>query len=198
MKTSRLIADFWRLFTEKSSALERTGSADEPVYDELLEQLQRIDPGLFLEFSSVPGDCELIITAEGDRSLFGLVDFIVSAAPRISGWRVLALRPKLGFPESVEWEGLQVIIADVVFEPLSEQESDDVGLRLLVPGISEADMENAHNALLRALDHGLGERELARAVQYTKVAPLLEPADEYIPLADLETFIQWRSKRRKG
>lgn len=197
MNTARAIEAFWRLFEEKCRALERIDGADDPLYDELLEQLQRIDAGLFFEFAAEPGGCELIITAEGDRSLFDLADSVVSAAPKIGGWKVFALKPKLGFPESVEWDGVEVKLADVVFDPLSHEGSDDLGLRLLIPGIRESDVDNAHNALLRALDHGLGERRFAEAVQYTEAAPLDSASDEYIPLTDLENFIQWRIEQRK-
>jgi hypothetical protein len=197
MNTARTIEAFWRLFEKKCRALEKIDNADDPLYDELLEQLQRVDPGLFFEFAAGPGDCELIVTADGNRALFGLVDSVVSAAPKISGWKVFALKPKLGFPESVEWEGLNVKLADVFFEPLSQEGSHDLGLRLLIRGIRDADVENAHNALLRALDHGLGERKFTEAVQYTKAAPLDGPADEYIPLTDLEKYIQWRIEQRK-
>ena len=110
---------------------------------------------------------------------------------------IFALKPKLGFPESVEWEGHKINVADVVFDPLSEGESDDLGLRLLVPGMKDEQAEKVHNGLLRAIDHGLGEREFAESVQYTEIAALEGSADEYIPLADLESFIQWRKKRRK-
>jgi hypothetical protein len=196
-KSSSAVTDFWRLFEEKCRALEQITSADDPLYDELLVKLQGIDSGLFFEFATAPGECELIITAEGNKSLFGLVDAVVAAAPRIRGWKVFALKPKLGFPESVEWAGRSVEIADVVFDPLSQEGSDELGLRLMIPGIGEEDVEDAHNALLRALDHGLGERKFAEAVQYIEAVPLDGPADKYIALTDLESFIEWRAKQRK-
>jgi hypothetical protein len=62
------------------------------------------------------------------------------------------------------------------------------------------DADAAHNAVLRALDHALGEEGFAASVQFTEVAPL--PAngspDDYIPLRDLERFIEWRARRREG
>lgn len=167
------------------------------MYDELLQKLQEIDEGLFFEFAVSPGDCELIVTAEGEKSLFSLVEEIVAAAPVIEGWRILALKPKLGFPGSIVWDGCQVAIEEVVFDPL-ENESDELGLRLLVPGLVDQDADRVHNALLRAIDHGLGEREFAEAVAYTEVAALEGAADEFIPLIDLESFIQWWQGQRAG
>jgi hypothetical protein len=101
------------------------------------------------------------------------------------------------FPESTEWEGVRVDLADVVFDPLSEHESEDLGLKLLVPRLKVHEVEQAHNAPLRALDHGLGERQFAECVRYTEVAPLVEPPDDYIPLLELEGFIRWRNEWRR-
>jgi hypothetical protein len=197
MSRSDAIKQFWRSFEQKAGALAQVKSADESLYDELLEELQRVDEGLYIEISTPPGQCKLIITAEGNRELFELVDDVVSAAPQVNGWTVIALKPKLGFPAFAQWEGVRIDIKEVVFEPLIAEDSDELGLRLLVPGIDEHDLENAHNGLLRALDHILGERQFAESVQFTELDRLEEPSDEYIPLVELEQFIEWRAKQRK-
>jgi len=196
MSTATAIADFWNLFARVSSKLAHLTSADDPDYDQLLKQLHRVDPGLFLELAADPEHSELVITADGNSDLFSLADMVVEAAPQTDGWEIVALKPKLGFPESVSWEGVSVNIEDVVFDPSSPDESDELVLRLLVPGITEQEVDSAHNALLRALDNALGEREFAANVQYTEVEPLTEPADDYIPLLNLEEFLKWHNKKR--
>ena len=196
MTTPQAIAEFWKAIARCSDTLAQSSSADDPIYDKLLAQLQQIDAGLFFEFSTGSEDCELIITADGNRALFDLVEAVVSAAPQIKGWKVFALKPRLGFPETTEWEGYRVVIADVVFDPL-EDGSDDFGLRLFLPAIRDEEAEKAHSALLRAIDHGLGEREFAEAVQYTEVSALEGPPEDYIPLVELENFVRWRKERRK-
>jgi len=193
------ISAFWSLFRERARDLAVAGAADCAVYDQLLEQLQKVAPGLYLEFCSDPHECELIVTAEGNRDLFPIARAIVAAAPAIEGWTIRALKPKIGFPKTTRWEGFTLRIDDIVFDPL-ELDGSDLGLRIFVPGIEAKDVENAHNAVLRALDHGLGEEKFAETVQSTEVRPL--PADaaatDYIPLHDLEKFIEWRDGRRKG
>lgn len=191
------IAAFWSLFRERASELAAARSADSPIYDQLLAQLQKVDPGLYLEFCSDPHACELIVTADGNRELFPIVRTVVTAAPAIDGWSIRALKPKLGFPKITSWEGFTLRIDDIVFDPL-ELDGSDLGLRIYVPGIEGKDVEDAHNAVLRALDHGLGEERLAKAVQSTEVRPLPTgaAATDYIPLRDLEKFIEWRKRRR--
>ncbi len=196
MSTATAITDFWDLFATLSSQLAHLTSADDPAYDQLLKQLHRVDPGLFLELSIDPETSELVVTADGNSDLFGLADQVVQAAPQTDGWVIVSLKPKLGFPETVSWEGVSVNIEDVVFDPSSPEDSAELVLRLLVPGITEQEAESAHNALLRALDQALGEREFAANVQYTEVEPLTEPTDDYIPLLKLEEFLKWHNKQR--
>lgn len=191
------ISGFWHAFQNHAGALAAASSADDPVYDLLLDRLQQIHPGLYFEFSSDPGSSEIIITAEGDSSLFPLVESIVASAPVIAGWSVISLKPKLGFPVTTTWKGFTVAIADVVFEPLEREGSEKLGVRMYVPGIGPESTEDAHNALLRALDHALGERQFAESVQHTEAHPL--PADagvnDHLPLTQLEDYIRWRKKK---
>lgn len=196
MSTDSAIADYWRLFVELAPRLAELTSAEDPIYDRLQEQLHHVDPGLFIELSAVSDERELVITADGNPELFALADEVVAAAPRLQGWTILALKPRLGFPESVTWEGVSVNIADVVFDPITPEDSDELVLQLFVPGISEQEVDSAHNALLRALDHALGEREFAASVQYTEVIPLNGSGDDYIPLLKLEEFLKWHNKQR--
>jgi hypothetical protein len=126
------------------------------------------------------------------------VESIVAAAPEIAGWSILALKPKLGFPVTATWEGITITIADIVFDPLVRDDTDDLGIRMFVPGITAESTEDAHNALLRALDHALGEKGFSESVQYTEVVPLPPDAsaDDYLPLTELENWFNWRKKRQ--
>ena len=198
MTTDPAIADFWRLFTEFAPRLAELTTAEDQIYDRLLAELHRVDPGLFIELSadSDERERELVITADGNSELFALADAVVAAAPRLKGWTILALKPRQGFQEFVTWEGVSINIADVVFDPITPEDSNELVLQLFVPGIGEPEVDSAHNALLRALDHALGEREFAASVQYTEVIPLNGSGDDYIPLLKLEEFLKWHNKQR--
>jgi hypothetical protein len=190
------ITHYWELFTELAPRLAELTTAEDPIYDRLQAQLHSVDPRLFIELSADSDERELVITADGNSDLFTLADAVVAAAPRLQGWSILALKPRLGFPESVTWEGVSIHIADVLFDPITPEDSDELVLQLFVPGISEQEVDSAHNALLRALDHALGEREFAASVQYTEVIPLNGSGEDYIPLLKLEEFLKWHNKQR--
>jgi hypothetical protein len=81
---------------------------------------------------------------------------------------------------------------------LEREDSEDLGLQIFVPGVPPEHVDDAHNALLRALDHALGERRFAESVQYTEVLPLPDDAspEDYIPLAELENYINRLERER--
>jgi len=188
--TSQRIAAFWALFTRHHAQLAVAESADDPVYDHLLEGLHEVDQRLFLEFSNTEAPCELIITAEGEREAFDIARAVAGSAPTLQGWTVQALKPKLGFPATVDWQGFVLDLSKVWFIPLPQ--TDGLGLRLLVSDVQDADLEDAHNAVLRALDHGLGEERHAETILFTEIVslPTGHPPPNAIPLAQLEDYIE--------
>lgn len=173
------IDSFWSHF--------RAHSGDAAVS---LEALHAIDPHLSLEVA--PG--ELVISAEGHRDLFPLVERVVERAGTLAGWTIRALMPKLGFPEETTSNAYRVRVADAAFIPL-ENAQGELGLRLLVPGLRAEDAKDAHDALLRAIDRGLGERRFADSVAHTEIAPMPPSRDECIPLIELDAYIDWRASR---
>lgn len=191
-------AAFWELFRLRAAELARASSADDPVYDELLEALRRVDEGLYLEFSTSGQPRELIITADGKAPLFGVARALVAQAPAVPGWAFFALKPRLGFPQRTTWEGLELSIADLWFEPLERPGSAELGLRIFVPHISDEHVDDAHSAVLRALEHGLGEEAFATEVQHVEVRSFggHAPDEAWIALASLEEFIAWRKRQR--
>lgn len=188
------ISEFWNLFCKHESRLISSGIVNNQIFNTILKKLQEISPGIFIEFASEPINKELTITAEGDRSLFPLVDSVVSQAPELPGWTIFALRQKNGFPVTVAWEDYVVSIADIVFTPLERSSSRDLGLRIFVRGLDKNDTRKCHNAILRAIDYGLGERKFAESVLVTQVVQLPEGGNfrKYMPLVDLEEFVKKR------
>jgi hypothetical protein len=185
------IDDFWRCFLENRAEFAAAQGIDDPVCDVILDALQRVNPGLWFEFCTTPGTHEFIISAEGKRALFPLVEDVVARAPAMEEWKIFALKPKLGFPVWNIWEGHEVTIADVVFLPVFHRESGKLGLQLFVDGLNEDNEDDAHNALLRAIDHGLGERRFAEQVNSTWVHPLSELPEgrQALPLVELESYL---------
>lgn len=197
---SQNIAAFWEVFSKNSAALASIQSAENPIYDVILEQLHQIHKDVYFMFSTSPGNNEAIITAEGNLALFSLVDKIVAQAPVIPGWTLLALVPKHGFPKTAGAEGLTVKMDHIVFHPLEREGSTDLGFRILVPGLKEKDIDKCSLAILRAIDHGVGERKYAESVRYTEIVPLPKglKKNEGLPIFHLENYIDWWNSKRRN
>jgi len=161
-------------------------SADEPDYVLLLERLQELSPDIYFEFMTSPEGNEFVITADGEQSLFPLVEEIIAAAPKLDNWSFFALKPQFGFPELSEWEGVRMRIANVRCILLECMDTDELGLRLIVPHIDPATEDSLHNALLRAIDHGLGERRFAESFDFTELVNPAAAGGESFPLARLD------------
>jgi hypothetical protein len=188
------IAAFWRDFQGRKLALEKLETADDPAYDQVLASLQNIDPHLYFEFCSTPGENEFIVTAEGEKRLFPLVEEIVRAAPDLPDWRIFALKPRRGFPVAATWEQTEVEIDEVVVVPVF-RETGEMGLRLYVPNLSESNQQEIHNALLRALDAGLGEKRFAESIAATWVYPAADAPEHSFPLAQLDAYLDRRNMK---
>jgi len=181
---------FWLEFIGVQDALRQAQSADDDAYERLLQRLHKIDDRLYIEFATGE-EPELIITAHGDRDCFAVVNEVVAAAPEDTGWKIFALKPRQGFPEVAEYESFEVRLAEVRFEPLRREGSQDLGLRVYVPNWRADQAEQALLAIMNACDHGLGERIFANRVQHVEVRPYDADADssELIPLVELDKFL---------
>jgi hypothetical protein len=188
---------FWLRFQQLAPELARADDADAPVYDELLASLQRAHPKLWIEFANCREGSELTVTADGDRRWFDDAERVVARAPRVAGWTIHALKPRLGFPKEARWQDTTIAIADVYFDTLNNRSTGELLVRLFVSGLEEQHVPHAKAALMRALDHGLGERRFAEAVAYLEVRSLEHPSDDYMPLTDLEKYLDFRDRRAR-
>lgn len=131
-------ARFWDWFKENH---DRFRSVDTSEGEELLDlfetHLHEYDAELSFEISEPldDGSNELIISAEGVCAHFPKVEALVSAAPALSKWKVIAFRPAQGFDFTYEHDDLKLDPGQLWFLPLRSKSSPEVlGLRVRVPG----------------------------------------------------------------
>ena len=192
------IAEFWAWFVQHASDLARARPDESPVLEELLQSLQGIDSGLFYEICTDSSPHELIVTAEGRRELFPLVEAVVAAAPRLDGWICIALKPAMGFGFQTSYEGTSFDPRSMWFLPLESSSNPMAsGLRVGVSGFDHVEERITKNAVLVILDTALGERSAASDIQHMEVAALPpKPEDQgYIKLTELADYIEWRKRK---
>jgi hypothetical protein len=192
------IDQFWKWFVANSDALRSVVSTHDRVLDELLGCLQRIDARLFFEIAVEGHPCELIVTAEGLRELFGLCDLVVSRAPEMRGWTISSLKPAHGFDFATEYEGLRIDPRELCFSPLENaRRPGELGLRIVGPSLPGAQPSTAVAALWKLLDTALGERVVAEEIAHVEVVDLPSTPERhgYLPLNRLDEFLAWRRTR---
>lgn len=184
---------FWRWFQAHARQVATIHSGKEPIADELAQRLEEFQSGLSYEVSGPDkkGDRELVISADGIRERFPAVQRLVSAAPVIPGWRIVAFRQR--HPESVKL-GDRVITPKDFWIRVSNRDDGRVDLTPFAQVTSEADQTELDQALFLMLDSVLGEYDTETYVAgLDPVEPLVGDggtvAPDLRPLTDLPAIV---------
>jgi hypothetical protein len=98
-----------------------------------------------------------VVSAGGIKGAFPSVASLVSAAPVLDRWRVIAFRPRRNPVNVVEFRGKRVDPKYVQFTLLSDGKMP--GIRLFIPGYKENDSDMKTIGYL-LLDESLGEYDV--------------------------------------
>ena len=68
---------------------------------------------------------------------------------------------------------------------------------IYVVGLNEEDKQEAHAAVVTAIDFGIGERDFVENIEFINVEPLLDDndLDNCHPLEVLDEFIDWYKEK---
>jgi hypothetical protein len=192
--------EFWQWFVAHRVQFEALTSAEDGFWEEAEDRLQRVDERLWFELEVEPGGPrQFIVTVEGWEDAFPVADELVSRAPKLEGWKFVSLRPAEGFGFTLEHEGSPLDTRTLWCLPvIDEEDPASLGLTIGLPALTPAKQEWAENAVLIALDRGLGERAAAEEIQFLELAKLpAAPAKAgYFPLADLPVYLERRRSKR--
>lgn len=178
---------FWAWVPGQLDALHAVQTGKEPVVAELGEKLKAIDEGLTFELGLGRTPMQLIISADGDRSRFDLVEQLTKAAPAIEGLEVVAFRPRKDDQLSLAVGGVSLSGADLSFAARPDADKPELmSLEVYVKGLGgekDADLKEAAYLLLEA---ALGEKDLETKVGVIDfLPPLAEPKEGLRPLSEL-------------
>ncbi|SHH79575.1 hypothetical protein SAMN04488109_5472 [Chryseolinea serpens] len=160
---------FWNWFADNKEKFEDALDQDLIHQDEKLElilaQLRKIEDGLAVEISAEHnGTREIIISPEGDRSKFDIVQAIVSRAPNIDKWTVTAFRQRAPEGFSLKIGDIEFEPAKMYFDPLIDVDSLDV--IVYAENFSKHDENEAAYYGLITLDNVLGEYDCVMKVRH--------------------------------
>jgi hypothetical protein len=195
MKPTSVHAGFWHWFENNSERLRaaawRDQQAQETVMRELAEAGAKAAPGLMLEIcADRDGKANrLVVSADGKRELVDDAKDFVDAAPAVTGWNVVAFRPRLENTE-LTLRGERVSADDVWFRVA--ESVDGLDLVLYVRGLRAANKDRRGLAASLFAEHAVGERDMLTLVYLRAVEPLpaapaaegLRPVRELVDLVD--------------
>lgn len=107
---------FWAWFSENAEIYMNIKENQMPLIDRLREELSAVSEGLTFEISSKQSyGRDLIISGDGNQSLFSAVLRLVAAAPIISQWRIIPFRPPRGTDFTIDFGEEKLDLSDVWF-----------------------------------------------------------------------------------
>jgi hypothetical protein len=148
---------FWQWFRAHSAELRKVTDGRESICSKLEAQMQAVHHGLTFAFGrKVDGDREFIVSADGARPIFPVVQKLVTSAPGIPGWKIIAFRPAGGWGLKFKMDGLIMAADDIWYAAQMNGEVIDLALYVDYSAV-KADAKSVAQGACILLDHGLGE-----------------------------------------
>ena len=190
--------DFWNWFSQENRAYLYLNTVDPEVkqvlLDQILSKLHEYCSFLYFEVGSESEDAgELIISANGDRDYFNVVDDLVAGAPSIDKWTITAfISPRDGH-FTMNYEDVTLTPDEMWFLPLENKEFPGlIGIQVCLKHYELVkDSEFLEAAVWKVLDTILGERSSAEDIEFVSIDQLPdEPEEEgMIELAELPSYV---------
>jgi len=205
MKTR--IKEFWDWFENNKATYENFGEKYKSdlaqvnrLLDEIIKELQKVSPGLYVEIGGDKNQWDLIITPQGVRQYFAATYEVVAQAPSIENWTIYATKPAAGIEFNFMMGDVEISPKTISFIPLnSEDEPDEIAVRLFHDDYDEKDEPKRKAVIMgiyQALDTLLGEEATTFDLDYVEFA--IPPTEDVkpLPLAELSGYIKWKKKER--
>jgi hypothetical protein len=165
---------FWSWFTKNESSLFDFKEAQEPIFEALRAQLEKVCPDLTFELSSIiDGKRGFIVSAEGLKSAFPAVEQLVNLAPSLPRWHFLKFRQRRNPIHDLKIGNRIVQAGDVAIT--MTRHHDNVDLSVFIPGV-EDEAALAQLGFL-FLDQALGEYDVTMKVGAIEFSPKPERDD---------------------
>lgn len=192
--------EFWDWFNENNARYlfihEVEPHLQQKFLSELADKLHAYNRNLFFLVGGHPNeDMELVITAEGNKKYFDNVSELVSAAPEIARWKVIAFKPPMGCDFKIDYQGLTFDPKEIWFMSMENpDEPNDIGIQVCYNNYEQEKENEFLGGTFLILDIVLGEKSSALDLHHIEVGPLPEnPLEEgFLPLSSLKQYIESR------
>lgn len=181
---------FWKWFENNASSLAAVRSGKDPILQKLTRELRKVHPNLDFEMGLGDDDqLEFIVSANGIKRVFPIVEQLVACAPTLPKWKIIAFRRPKGSVPEILYENFLLKAEDVWFS--YKQRMDKVDLTIYIRDLSPSNQEQAVGASFILLDNELGEYLVATGIGFIEHKPLPDnpPARGFQPLSEIRTIV---------
>ncbi len=180
---------FWKWFEDNASSLAAVRSGNDPILQKLARELRKVHPNLDFEMGLSDNDqLEFIVSANGIKKVFPIVEQLVACAPTLPNWKIIAFRQPKGSVPEILYENFLLKAEDVWFS--HKQRMDKVDLTIYIRDLSPSNAEQAIGASFILLDNELGEYVVATNIGFIEHKPLPDnpAARGFQPLSEISTI----------
>jgi len=191
--------DWFKMNEAKYFFLDQTTDETEKenLLDELLEHLHLYCDDLYFLIGGLPNeDQDLIITAEGNIDFFADVELLVTHAPKLERWNIIAFK-QAGAGWIVNYNDVEMDAKAMYFDPLESKSSDKIGLRVYVENYDPLQKKSFLTAAHLLVDTLLGEKSSAMDIGYIEIASLESVSDpeKFIEFTKLPGYVKWKKAK---
>ncbi|EKF54457.1 hypothetical protein I215_12533 [Galbibacter marinus] len=168
----------------------------EKLFDDLTTHLVKVHPDLVFEFSPIRESevREFIISTDGIKAAFPLVEKLVAKAPTIEKWQFNAFRQRVPGDElAICYGDLEISYSDIYFR-YQDGGYGKIGIELNIRNFNGEDY--IKNAIYILLDSLIGEYDVTMGLDWIEWVKLDESnIENLIPLTDLRDILDEKKAR---
>ncbi len=157
---------FWSWFQDNDNKLFHFEQDQDAVFDELSEQLVKVNDNLTFEFGPIldNGKREFVISADGIRAAFPVVEKLHKSAPNLERWTIIKFRPRRIPINDLKIAQKDIKADNVHYLLFKDEQPDKVGILLFFEDYLEEERNIWGQAGFLLLDEALGEYDVETKV----------------------------------
>lgn len=155
------------------------------VMKEINDHLEPKHRGVFVEVGDDKQGRRLVISSDGKKELFPVVQEVYTARPAVPGWNIVAFRQRDRETFVIEMSGLK--LDPRLMKVATEREEDKLSIVVFVPNLVRS--KEMLQALYIVLDHTIGEYDMETRIGGIDFEPIEKASPDAKPLSDLPKII---------
>ena len=194
-------SDFWDWFllNEKKfhKVVKNQGNIKRDFFDKLTPKLDELKDGFWFLTGMFDNEtAELILTADGVIKNIVFVEDLVRSAPKMSNWKITALKRPFDLSESgIEMEGFKFGESEMSFySTIHETMPDEIDITITHKDFCEENKATITNGVYLSLDNFLGELHSVTSIDNVNIINPKNATQELVPFSKLKDFLIWREK----